>query len=546
MGKGIFGTLHGFFESGDVYGRRVANAGFMRALLMADPFAEYHIFVSDPDTQQRHVATHADTAAVARGAVRVFGRQGLAAALRETRYFCFHLADPLSHQPALAVLRNAVAPRLFPVTGVTHSINYLEYAQGFLSQIWPGATPRDAIGATSAAAVGALREYFDQLRAGYGLPSDWGQPVLECVPLGVDATAFAPPEPAFRAEARARFCPEAEAVLCLAHGRIALDDKMDLMPLLFALRRVMEEHEGARLKLALSGRQREGDHYPEALAAAARAMKLDVVLIPGPSDAALRALYAAADIFVSPSDNLQETFGLTMLEAAACGLPIVASDWDGYRDLVADGVTGFLVPTLAPGRTPDLDILAHCLPDNIHQLFRAQQTVVDVPSLARVLARLAMDAPLRRRMGAAGRERARARDWRHVIDLWLAFWERLWQSPISPAEESRLRGARHPAFLDISRLFGGYAAELFFPDGDCRLRLSPRGERVRAGKEFCVSWQGLEHCMEGADTRRMLVLARRPIAAGELLMRMRGGGLAPEAAQFALLWALKNDLLERA
>ncbi len=56
-------------------------------------------------------------------------------------------------------------------------------------------------------------------------------------------------------------------------------------------------------------------------------------------------VWHAADVFVSPSDNIQETFGLAVIEAMASGLPVVASDWDGYRDLVADGETGFLVPT---------------------------------------------------------------------------------------------------------------------------------------------------------------------------------------------------------
>ena len=54
---------------------------------------------------------------------------------------------------------------------------------------------------------------------------------------------------------------------------------------------------------------------------------------------------AAADVFTSPADNLQETFGLTLLEAMLAELPLIVSDWNGYRDLVADGLNGFLVPT---------------------------------------------------------------------------------------------------------------------------------------------------------------------------------------------------------
>ena len=54
---------------------------------------------------------------------------------------------------------------------------------------------------------------------------------------------------------------------------------------------------------------------------------------------------AASDIAVSLVDNTQETFGLSVAEAMAAGIPVVASDWNGYRDLVRDGIDGFLIPT---------------------------------------------------------------------------------------------------------------------------------------------------------------------------------------------------------
>ena len=44
-------------------------------------------------------------------------------------------------------------------------------------------------------------------------------------------------------------------------------------------------------------------------------------------------------------DNTQETFGLAVAEAMAAGLPVVASNWNGYRDLVRHGVDGYLVPS---------------------------------------------------------------------------------------------------------------------------------------------------------------------------------------------------------
>ncbi|HRE90473.1 MAG TPA: glycosyltransferase, partial [Myxococcota bacterium] len=66
------------------------------------------------------------------------------------------------------------------------------------------------------------------------------------------------------------------------------------------------------------------------------------------SEAQKQACMAAADVFVSLADNVQETFGLSVIEAMAAGLPVVVSDWDGYKDTVRDGEDGFRVTTTMP------------------------------------------------------------------------------------------------------------------------------------------------------------------------------------------------------
>jgi len=58
---------------------------------------------------------------------------------------------------------------------------------------------------------------------------------------------------------------------------------------------------------------------------------------------------ASADIFMSLSDNIQETFGLTPLEAMASSIPVIVSDWNGYRSTVRDGEDGFLIPSYSLG-----------------------------------------------------------------------------------------------------------------------------------------------------------------------------------------------------
>jgi lipopolysaccharide/colanic/teichoic acid biosynthesis glycosyltransferase len=96
-------------------------------------------------------------------------------------------------------------------------------------------------------------------------------------------------------------------------------------------------------------------------------------------------LYNALDIFVLPSHR--EGVPRAAMEAAAMGLPIVAADVRGCREVVEHGVNGLLVP------------------------------VRDSDALARAIERLGSDASLREAMGRAGHERARERfDERRVVD----------------------------------------------------------------------------------------------------------------------------------
>jgi glycosyltransferase involved in cell wall biosynthesis len=64
-----------------------------------------------------------------------------------------------------------------------------------------------------------------------------------------------------------------------------------------------------------------------------------------PNSPALRALYERADLFVLPSRA--ECFGMATIEALASGLPCIVSDVGGARDIVEDGVTGWLIQPTA-------------------------------------------------------------------------------------------------------------------------------------------------------------------------------------------------------
>ena len=127
-------------------------------------------------------------------------------------------------------------------------------------------------------------------------------------------------------------------------ARLSPHEKFDPLPVYIALQRA-QEGAGRRLHLVLYGDFPDGYSKGVFLQTASRLMP-DVTLhhMPHGGAARRRAALSAAEMFLFPIDNLQESFGIAPVEAMAAGLPVIASDWDGIRDTV-DGGAGIRIPT---------------------------------------------------------------------------------------------------------------------------------------------------------------------------------------------------------
>ncbi|WP_134725070.1 glycosyltransferase family 4 protein [Paracoccus luteus] len=155
---------------------------------------------------------------------------------------------------------------------------------------------------------------------------------------GVDTAVFRPAPD--RAALRRDLGLDADAVLVGCFGRVRAQKGVDL--LVRAAIRVFPRH--PRAQLILTGRITPDNRaFADALIAEAAAAGLgDRIRFLGeiPWDQVVRH-YQALDLFAAPAR--WEGFGLTPLEAMACGVPVVASRVGAYETLVRDGETGTLI-----------------------------------------------------------------------------------------------------------------------------------------------------------------------------------------------------------
>lgn len=146
---------------------------------------------------------------------------------------------------------------------------------------------------------------------------------------GIDTTEFAPDDEV-RAKRRAAGAGGGAPVLVYT-GRISREKNLDIA--VAAYTSLLEEMPGARLLLAGDG------PFLEELRGLTR--NIDGIRFLGRiPNRDLPALYSSADLFLFPSDT--DTFGMSVLEAQACGLPAVVSSIGGPKEIIEDGVTGFV------------------------------------------------------------------------------------------------------------------------------------------------------------------------------------------------------------
>lgn len=535
-------------------GRQVAGREFLNALLLHGAYSSLVALVRNAgsaETLRRFCFEHPST-----------GWRRRKLAIRwETRLHddflrhpaaLLHLPGPLDARYAWA--RRAAAPASFALSGVTHTLCAAEIVRQLCDLVTAPYEPFDALICTSRAVVDMVRAvtgtYADYLADRHG-----GRPSLnvrlEHIPLGVDCRRFRPPTPEERAAERAALGIAEDEVVVLFVGRLSHHAKAHPFPMFEGLGRAAREV-GRPVRLLLCG----WAAVPAVLeafldGAATFAPEVRTTHLDGHDPRHRSAAWKAADVFTSLSDNLQETFGLVLVEAMASGLPVVASDWDGYRDMVVDGVTGYLVPTaMVADATAEMTgrLLMGEINYDVFLAESSQAIAVDVAAAASAYVRLLSDADLRRGMGEAGRARALEQfSWDHVIraceGLW---WEQdrersAFVARRGPPPASPVGPAIYPA---VEHTFAGYPSAWLGPEDRVRAAAIPEGRVERLLAMPLTHHVAERRSGDAATLRAALDAAAGGCTIAALDALLASAGLSRRAGRATIAWMIKYSFLE--
>jgi glycosyltransferase involved in cell wall biosynthesis len=367
-----------------------------------------------------------------------------------------------------AHIRNFLSGKPFVITGVTHSLGNDHFLGWALQNNANGIDAADCLICTTPTAQAVVESAFAHLKA---TQPDFRTPSTVVIPLGIAPEAFS----GDTAVTRQQLGLTEDDFVILSFGRFNHQFKMDILPLL-SLAALLEGQSRRPIRLLLAGSADNGVYA----AFVQEQAKLNGVssmvrVLPNIGETQKAGLFRTADVFLSLSDNIQETFGLTVVEALAAGLPVVASDWNGYKALVRHEVTGFLVPTktLAPDEKWEASLSVQ--PDALTHMYCAQTTAIDLPAACANLVRLAEDRDLAERMGRAAAASAAQYDWSAVIRRYVELWARL-RTTRQESDATGVRGVRRSGALRFLADFAGYAgSELSLDD---RFITSNLGRRV--------------------------------------------------------------------
>jgi len=541
----LFGTAQPFVESQEnsfKIGRLVANYDFFKSLFKYSDFDQFHIFcptfANCKLTEQR---ISEDIPTGQKEKIKVFHITSLKKSIAENNYHIFHLGGWGFSYPGLIHLRNKHSKRLFPVTGVTHSLNVKQAAFYALKVCASPALPFDSIVCTSKCGKKVMQNLFGETENNFNKMKIKYHGRMDVIPLGIDDANRNIPD---RNESRNLLSIDADSFVILSLGRLASDNKMDFAPFLAAVRRFIDKNKDKKIKLILAGGADRGEQ--KFMRELLRENQLEDItkLFFNFQDHQKQLLYSAADIYAAPIDNFQETFGLSVVEAMAHECAVVVSDFNGYSELVDHGINGIKVPTFWADTTADFEDVSEIMNFPTYQLLLSQSVAVDFDNMLQAFQELLENPEKCRELGKAARKKVEQNYfWSDIIKRYCALWDDL----AGQAQDNSIKidKPKNPWEIDYFSIFSQYPSKLVSDDSKVSLSEHGRAVLVSGNIPDVYSDIAASVILPQLVTIGLRSIAKTTITAAKFTGSLKKhAAISDSTAMYYLLWMAKYSLVQ--
>lgn len=345
--------------------------------------------------------------------------------------------------------------------GITHTLSSKNAVEQIANlAIYPFKN-HDAIICTSQAAkdvvVKIQNDHIDWLKENLGA-NKFSNIQTPVIPLGINTKDFLFSEADKNISRKKLGISHNETVL-FSPGRMTFHAKANPYPLYEILEELSQSYPLVCIESGVYPNKQIEEAYKKTRATVAPSVKF--IYLDGGNINNYMDGWKSADIFISLADNIQETFGITLIEAMAAGLPIIASDWSGYRDTIKNGVNGFTIQTLtpAPGYGSTLG-LNYILNKDSYDFYIGKTSLacsINFDVLKSVLIKLITQKSLRIELGTNGRKMAQSTyDWKNIIPQYLSLSKNLEEMAPILKESAREIGLKN---MDPFTVFSIYSSE---------------------------------------------------------------------------------------
>ena len=318
------------------------------------------------------------------------------------------------------------------ICGVTHTTSSARVMKGIESIVTSPLTPWDALICTSKSVKSNVLKIIEvtenNLRQKIGAKF-FVRPQLPIIPLGINTSKFNFSNHE-KTQARIKLGIQNDEIAVLYLGRLSFHAKANPFPMYKALENT--KHQTKQKIVLIECGWYENNQLKNAFAKAANYLcpNIRLLRVDGNNHEIKNNSLAAADIFCSLSDNVQETFGITPIEAMSSGLPCVVSDWNGYKDTIRSGIDGFRVPSLMPEEGIGNDLaFRYSLEIDTYDMYIGHTSnliSIDINKTTSALTRLVNSQKLRNEMGENAKQRCKVEyDWSNIINKYITLWNDL-------------------------------------------------------------------------------------------------------------------------